>query len=141
VRLGHSLRRGYGSRRRLGIRALGMYNQALATDYDGTLATDGRGDEAALAALDALRASGRKLILISGPEHQDLLRVFPSLHVFDRVVLENGAVLIRPGQNDAVALAPPPPQLLVDALRYAASRRCRRATSSSPLGSRTRRPS
>jgi hydroxymethylpyrimidine pyrophosphatase-like HAD family hydrolase len=94
-----------------------MYNQALATDYDGTLATDGRVDEAALAALDALRVSGRKLILVSGREQQDLLRVFPSLHVFDRVVLENGAVLIRPGQNDAIALAEPPPQVLVEALR------------------------
>ncbi|MGZ9021301.1 MAG: HAD family hydrolase, partial [Rhodoplanes sp.] len=57
-----------------------MHYQALATDYDGTLATDGRVDEAVLAALQALRASGRRLILISGREHEDLLRVFPSLH-------------------------------------------------------------
>jgi hydroxymethylpyrimidine pyrophosphatase-like HAD family hydrolase len=94
-----------------------MYHQALATDYDGTLATDGRVDEAALAALEALRASGRRLILVSGRERQDLLRVFPSLHVFDRVVPENGAVLIRPGQNDAMPLVQPPPQRLVEALR------------------------
>ena len=47
-----------------------MHYQALATDYDGTLATDGRVDEAVLAALQALRASGRRLILISGREHE-----------------------------------------------------------------------
>jgi hydroxymethylpyrimidine pyrophosphatase-like HAD family hydrolase len=43
--------------------------------------------------------------------------VFPSLHVFDHVVVENGAVLIRPGQNEAMPLAQPPPQRLVEALR------------------------
>jgi hydroxymethylpyrimidine pyrophosphatase-like HAD family hydrolase len=94
-----------------------MYHQALATDYDGTLATDGRVEDAALATLQALRASGRKLLLVSGREHQDLLRVFPHLHIFDRVVLENGALLIRPAQNDAVPLGEPPPPSLVEALR------------------------
>jgi hydroxymethylpyrimidine pyrophosphatase-like HAD family hydrolase len=94
-----------------------MYHQALAIDYDGTLATDGRVDQATMATLDALRASGRRLILVSGRERQDLQRVFPSLHAFDRVVLENGAVLIRPGQNDATPLAQPPPQRLVETLR------------------------
>ena len=94
-----------------------MHYQALATDYDGTLATDGRVDEAVLAALQALRASGRRLILISGREHEDLLRVFPSLHVFDRVVLENGGLLIRPADGDAVPLGEPPPPSFVESLR------------------------
>lgn len=39
---------------------------ALAADYDGTLATHGRVDEATLAALKRLRESGRKLLLVSG---------------------------------------------------------------------------
>ncbi len=94
-----------------------MHYQALATDYDGTLATDGRVDEAVLAALHAVRASGRRLILISGREHDDLLRVFPSLHVFDRVVLENGGLLIRPADGDAVPLGEPPPRSFIDSLR------------------------
>ena len=94
-----------------------MHYQALATDYDGTLATDGRVDEAVLAALHAVRASGRRLILISGREHDDLLRVFPSLHVFDRVVLENGGLLIRPADGDAVPLGEPPPPSFVESLR------------------------
>ena len=94
-----------------------MYYQAFATDYDGTLATDGQIDEPTLAALQALRASGRRLILVSGREHADLLRVFPYLHVFDRVVSENGAVLVRPGEGDVVPLAEPPPRKLVEGLR------------------------
>ena len=72
-----------------------MYYQALATDYDSTLATDGQADEPTPAALRALRASGRRLILMSGREYADLLRVFPHLHAFDRVVAENGAVFVR----------------------------------------------
>jgi HAD superfamily hydrolase (TIGR01484 family) len=38
----------------------------LATDYDGTLATDGRVHDETLTALKHLRASGRKLILVTG---------------------------------------------------------------------------
>ena len=43
-----------------------MRYRALATDYDGTLATDGRVDEVTLVALDRLRDSGRRLILGRG---------------------------------------------------------------------------
>lgn len=94
-----------------------MYYQALAIDYDGTLATDGQVDEPTLAALRILRASGRRLILLSGREHAGLRRVFPHLHMFDRVVSENGAVLVRPGEGDVVLLAEAPPQKLTEALR------------------------
>jgi hydroxymethylpyrimidine pyrophosphatase-like HAD family hydrolase len=93
-----------------------MYYQALAADYDGTLAKDGRVDEATLAALHRLKASGRRLILVSGRERADLLRVFPDVSLFDRLVLENGAVLVRPGE-DAIALADPPPSELITRLR------------------------
>ena len=39
---------------------------ALASDYDGTLASDGRVNDAALKALESIRSTGRKLILVSG---------------------------------------------------------------------------
>ena len=45
---------------------------ALATDYDGTLAADGRVAGDTVAALERLRASGRKLILVTGRELDDL---------------------------------------------------------------------
>ena len=69
---------------------------ALATDYDGTLARDGRADEAALAALARLRAAGWRLILATGRELDDLRRLMPRLDSFDRVVAEDGAVLHDP---------------------------------------------
>lgn len=48
----------------------------LATDYDGTLATDGRVSDETIAALKRLRLSGRKLILVTGRELEDLQRAF-----------------------------------------------------------------
>jgi len=69
---------------------------ALATDYDGTLATDGAVDPETLAALRRLAATGRTLILVTGRQLNDLLRVFPDARIFDAVVAENGAVVYRP---------------------------------------------
>jgi hydroxymethylpyrimidine pyrophosphatase-like HAD family hydrolase len=93
-----------------------MYYQALATDYDGTLAHDGQVDPATLAVLKRLKESGRRLILVSGRECADLFRAFEQIDVFDRLVLENGAVLARPRESN-VLLAEPPPQALVEGLR------------------------
>ena len=69
---------------------------ALATDYDGTLAIDGVARDQTLAALLRLRRSGRRAILVTGRQLDDLQRVCPRLELFDRVVAENGALLYRP---------------------------------------------
>ncbi len=90
---------------------------ALATDFDGTLAHDGRVDRPTLAALDRLRASGRRLVLVTGRELDDLLRTFSEIGRFDRVVAENGALLYDPATKTARDLAPPPPPPLLDDLR------------------------
>ena len=66
---------------------------ALATDYDGTLATDGRAWIDAIAALGRLKASGRQAILASGRRLDELFAVFPEIDLFDGVVAENGAVV------------------------------------------------
>ena len=68
----------------------------LATDYDGTLAADGRVDEKTLQALLRLRNSGRKLVMVTGRHLPDLRSVFPDLDLFDRVVVENGGLLYDP---------------------------------------------
>jgi phosphoglycolate phosphatase (TIGR01487 family) len=94
-----------------------MYISCLATDYDGTLAHDGVVDEAALDALTAFRRSGRKLVLVTGRELPDLVRVFPELNLFDRVVAENGALLFEPATKKESALAPEPSPALVETLR------------------------
>jgi len=85
----------------------------LACDYDGTLARDGQMDAATAAALQALRDSGRKTLLVSGRELADLLALLPDLDLFDRVVAENGAMLYRPSTKEERALADPPPEALV----------------------------
>jgi len=90
---------------------------ALATDYDGTLATDGAVDPETLAALRRLAATGRTLILVTGRQLNDLLRVFPDARIFDAVVAENGAVVYRPASGDTRVLAPPPPADFVETLQ------------------------
>jgi hydroxymethylpyrimidine pyrophosphatase-like HAD family hydrolase len=89
----------------------------LACDFDGTIATDGNVCEETLAALHRLRDSGRKIVLVTGREMEDLLKVFPALDVFDRVVAENGGVLYRPAGREYRALGDPPPAAFVEALR------------------------
>ncbi len=92
---------------------------ALATDYDGTLAHHGRVAPGTVAALERLRASGRKAVLVTGRELPDLERVFPRLDLFDRVVAENGALLYRPPTREERLLAEPPPAAFVERLRAA----------------------
>ena len=91
--------------------------RALACDYDGTLATHGQVDDATLAALERVRASRRKLILVTGRQLPDLMRVLPRLDLFDRVVAENGAVLCRPADRSERTIAEPPPEAFIAALR------------------------
>jgi hydroxymethylpyrimidine pyrophosphatase-like HAD family hydrolase len=88
-----------------GLRAGVMYFVALATDYDGTLAEDGRVDRATLKALESLHASGRKLILVTGRELGDLRRLFPEISLFTMAVAENGGLLYEPSSNKASGLA------------------------------------
>lgn len=96
-----------------------MQYAALATDYDGTLAHDGQVDGDTFRALERLRASGRKLIMVTGREMDDLLTVFPHerLEVFDRVVAENGALLYCPASHEERPLAGPPPRAFATQLR------------------------
>jgi hypothetical protein len=96
---------------------IGPRIQALATDYDGTLATHGVVDDATLAALQRLKASGRKLVMVTGRELPDLRRVFADLALFDMVVAENGALTWRPGAGEARQLAPSPPPAFLAALK------------------------
>src|SRR5947207_14086540 len=94
-----------------------MRYAVLATDYDGTLATQGHVDAPTLAALEEVRQSGRKLILVSGRHLPDLQCVFSRLDLFDRAVLENGALLYTPETKQERLLCEPPPRNLQEALR------------------------
>jgi HAD superfamily hydrolase (TIGR01484 family) len=90
---------------------------ALATDYDGTLASNASVRKQTFAALERLRKSGRRVILVTGRDLDDLVRVCPDLEVFDRVVAENGAVIYRPQTREEVVLAEAPPAALAELLR------------------------
>jgi hydroxymethylpyrimidine pyrophosphatase-like HAD family hydrolase len=96
-----------------------MQYLALATDYDGTLAEDGKVRPEVLASLVRLKESGRKLLLVTGRVLDELITTFPAIDVFDRVVAENGALLYTPSgpRPRARALAKPPPPELTAALR------------------------
>ena len=90
---------------------------ALACDYDGTLASDGQVSDRTLAALQRFIASGRKLILVTGRELEDLFSVFPHYTIFERVVAENGVLLYHPATGEKKSLASPPPAKFVARLR------------------------
>jgi hypothetical protein len=89
----------------------------LATDYDGTLASDGRVLDSTISALEKVRQSGRKLVLVTGRELAPLLRAFPRYDLFEWIVAENGAVLYCPHTGEQRLLTEPVPQALSDELR------------------------
>lgn len=90
---------------------------ALCTDYDGTIAHHGRVDDTTIAALERLRESGRKLVMVTGREIPDLESVFSRFDLFDVIVAENGALLYWPATKEERILAEAPPAEFVDALR------------------------
>lgn len=90
---------------------------ALCTDYDGTLATDGRVLPETLNALERLLASGRRLVLVTGRELDQLQEVCPRLDLFEYVVAENGALLYKPSTGEETPLAARPPDSFVSTLR------------------------
>jgi hydroxymethylpyrimidine pyrophosphatase-like HAD family hydrolase len=92
---------------------------ALATDYDGTLAHHGTVSDDALRMLERVKASGRKLLLVTGRHLPDLQNVFPGLELFDYAVVENGALLYSPGtyHGHAKLLCEPPPRSFLELLR------------------------
>ena len=90
---------------------------ALAVDYDGTLAHDGQVSASTLAALERLKASGRRLLLVSGRELRDLQQIFSRLDLFDLSVLENGATLYFPQERKEQPLAEPLPEEFVRACK------------------------
>ena len=84
-----------------------MNIEAVATDYDGTLAHDGIVDETTVAALVRAREAGLKLLMVTGRELSDLFNTFEHSSLFDVIVAENGAVLYHP-TTEAIELLRPP---------------------------------
>jgi len=96
-----------------------MRYHALATDYDFTIAEHSVVSDQTIKALERVRGSGRSLILVTGRELDDLLRVFPRIDLFDRVVAENGALVHPPASREQRLLAEPPPPEFIRTVRAA----------------------
>lgn len=99
------------------LQAYLMRYLALATDYDGTLAHPEGVEARTLETVKLLRESGRRAILVTGRRMEELEEVFPEYGVFDRIVAENGAVVVNPGTHEEILLGEPPPPALVQRLR------------------------
>lgn len=93
-----------------------MTFDVLATDYDGTLASEGHVSEPTIDSLKRARNAGIRLVLVTGRTLDDLFDRFEAVPLFERVVAENGAVVYDPARNATLSLAPAPPVELLDAL-------------------------
>src|SRR3569833_4745370 len=96
-----------------------MRYYALATDYDGTLAHNGKVDDGTYAALERLRTTRRKLNLVTGRRLDDLMTVIDRIEIFDRVDAENGALVNNPATREEQVLGVPLLSLFVVRLRVA----------------------
>ena len=90
---------------------------ALAVDYDGTAASHGKLSEDARRAIERLRVSGRRSVLVTGRRLEDLREICRNLSLFDLVVAENGAIVFDPRRHEELLLAEPIPGRFVDRLR------------------------
>jgi HAD superfamily hydrolase (TIGR01484 family) len=96
-----------------------MRFKVFATDYDGTFAHHGVAEPNTIAALERLRATGRKTFLVTGREIEDLRNTFDRFDLFDVIVAENGALLYYPREDEVQVLFEPPPKRFADELRAA----------------------
>jgi len=90
----------------------------FATDYDGTIAEANHVPETTARALERVRATGRKVLLVTGRLLPDLQRVCPDAdRMFDAVVAENGALVYFPERREVRRLGDAPEPALIEALR------------------------
>jgi hydroxymethylpyrimidine pyrophosphatase-like HAD family hydrolase len=90
--------------------------RAFATDFDGTIATDGTVDQTTQDALRRIRAAGVLTLLVTGREIKDFGNAPQILDLFDIVVAENGGMIFHPATGQAEIVAAPPPKEFVDEL-------------------------
>lgn len=87
---------------------MSTYFRAVAIDYDGTITLEPRPDAEMLRAIEELRASSMRVILVTGRILSELSVIFPEVYgYFDAIVGENGGVLWHDGyERELVAPVP-----------------------------------
>src|ERR1051326_9005495 len=88
---------------------------AIATDGDGTLLKGGRMEDEVAEALKRFRDAGGRLFLVTGETVKELDQ-FPHVHLFDRVICENGPVIYHPATGEQTILCQRSPRVLQEAL-------------------------
>src|SRR5436189_3286799 len=88
-----------------------------AFDYDGTIAHHGGVSEKVIDALERLKASKRKIILVTGRELDEIKTGSPAHRLFDRIVAENGALIYNPSTLEERLLGEVPPQSFIEDLK------------------------
>lgn len=97
-----------------------MQQMLIAVDVDGTLFDGEEVADAAVHALHQASADGHSLIIVSGRRWESLQQVVPSvLGLFDRVVCEEGGVMVDVATGELTLLAEPVELGLVAALQAA----------------------
>src|ERR1044071_7113499 len=94
-----------------------MRYHVLAADYDEAPGPAGRIAATTWSAWRRVCDSGRKFVLVTGRELEDVLALIREPELFARIVAENGAVLYRPASKEIRMLAEPPPPSFVAELR------------------------
>ncbi len=94
-----------------------MQYHVLATDFDGTIAEHGIVPHSTIEALEKVKASGRKLVMVTGRRLEPLIELLPDIGLFDLVVAENGALLYEPHTATETLLAPAAPPNLIELMR------------------------
>ena len=92
-----------------------MYFLALAVDFDGTIARDGRAEASTYDSLKRLKETGRRPILVTGRELRNLGD--SNLDLFARVVAENGTVVYDPSTKRQHVIGDKAPADLIRALK------------------------
>jgi len=89
-----------------------MRLRVIATDYDGTIARDGKLGSAMRQAIHNARERGVLVVIVTGRILSELKHVAGCLDFVDGVVAENGAVVFLPSGHTTLLGAPPPLSLI-----------------------------
>src|SRR6185436_18839379 len=73
--------------------------------------------EETIEALRQLKASKRKIILVTGRELDELKTIFPEHTIFDRIVAENGSLIYNPSTLEERLLGEVPPESFIQYLK------------------------